>query len=110
MKKYIVEANRTCNEAMHYLFEASYYVGKEIISFHKSSSLCSLFGNVKANMIEKFYHYEKNCGKILFYISSVVQKKVLNRVRDSRFFGIMINESTYIYVTGHLVLFASFVE
>ena len=37
-------------------------------------------------------------------------KKVLDRVRDSRFFGIMIDESTDISVTGHLVVFASFVE
>ena len=37
-------------------------------------------------------------------------KKILDRVRDSRFFGIMIDESTDISVTGHLVVFASFVE
>ena len=98
MKKCIVEANRACDEAMHYLFQASYYIGKEIISFHKFSGLYSLFGKVKANMIKKLYHDEKNCGEILFCISSVVQKKVLDRVRDSRFFGIMINESTYIYI------------
>ena len=37
-------------------------------------------------------------------------KKMLDRVRDSRFFGIMIDESTDISVTCHLVVFASFVE
>ena len=37
-------------------------------------------------------------------------KKILNRVRDSRFFGIMIDESTDISITGHLVVFASFVD
>jgi hypothetical protein len=40
----------------------------------------------------------------------LVQKKILDRVRDSRFFGIMIDESTDISVTGHLVVFSSFVE
>ena len=35
-------------------------------------------------------------------------KKILDRVRDSRFFSIIIDESTDISVTGHLVIFASF--
>ena len=35
---------------------------------------------------------------------------MLDRVRDSRFFGIMIDKSTDISVTCHLVVFATFVE
>ena len=34
-------------------------------------------------MTEKLYHDEKNCGEILFYISSVVQKNALDRVYPS---------------------------
>lgn len=37
-------------------------------------------------------------------------KKILDRVRDSRFLGIMIDESTYIFVIGHLIFFANFIE
>jgi hypothetical protein len=110
MEKCIVGANRACDGAMYSLFQAAYYVGKEVIPFHKFSGLCVLLVKVKANMTEKLYHDEKSCSEILFCISSVVQKKVLDRVRDSRFFGIMIDESTDISVTGHLVVFASFVE
>jgi hypothetical protein len=110
MEKGIVEVNRACDGAMHSLFQAAYYVGKEVILFHKFPGLCTLLVKVKANMTEKLYHDEKSCSEILFCISSVVQKKVLDRVRDSRFFGIMIDESTDISVTGHLVVFASFVE
>ena len=40
----------------------------------------------------------------------MVIKKTLDRVRDSRFFGIMIDESTDLFVTCHLVVFASFIE
>ena len=40
----------------------------------------------------------------------MVQKKILDRVQDSRFFGIIIDESTEISVTCHLVVFASFIE
>lgn len=35
---------------------------------------------------------------------------MLDRVRDSRFLGIMIDESTDISVTNYLVIFASLVE
>ena len=37
-------------------------------------------------------------------------KKILDRVRDAKFFGIMIDESTDISVTCDLVVFANFVE
>ena len=88
---------------MHSLFQAAYYIGKEVIPFHKFLDLCALFVRVKANMTKKLYHDEKSCGEILFCISSVVQKKVLDRVRDSRLFGIMIDELTDIFVTCHFV-------
>lgn len=75
MEKCIAEANRVCNNAMHSLFRATYYIGKEIISLHKFPGLCSLFVKVKANMTEKLYYDEKNCGKILICISLMVQNK-----------------------------------
>jgi hypothetical protein len=95
---------------MHSLFQATYYVGKEVIPFHKFLDLYSLLVKVKANMTEKIYHGEKNCGKFLFHISLVVQKKMLDRIRDFRFFGIIIDESTDIFVTNHLVVFVGFVK
>jgi len=61
-------------------------------------------------MMEKLYHDEKICGEILFCISLVVQKKILDRVLDSMSFGIMIDEFMNIFVTSNLVLFAFFVE
>jgi len=69
-----------------------------------------LFVKGKAKMIEKLYYDEKSCDEILFCILSVIQKNVLNRVRDSTFFGIMIDEFTYIFMTGHLIVFASFIR
>ena len=75
MEKGIVEANQARDGAMHSLFQAAYYVGKEVITFHKFSGLCVLLVKVKANMTEKLYHDEKSCGEILFCISSMVQKK-----------------------------------
>ena len=39
-----------------------------------------------------------------------MQKKILDRVRNSKFYGIMIDESTNVSVTSHIVVFACFVE
>lgn len=40
----------------------------------------------------------------------MVQKKVLDRIQDSGFFGSMIDESMDISVPDHFVVFASFVK
>jgi len=43
-------------------------------------------------------------------ISSVIHRKTLHKLRDSPYFGIMVNESTDIFVVGHLVIFGTFLE
>jgi hypothetical protein len=110
IEKDIAKANRVCDDAMHSLFQITYYIGKKVIFFHKFPDLYSLFIEVKTNMTEKIYHGEKNCCKILSHISLVVQNKMLHRIRDSRFFGIIIDESTDVFVTNHLVVFVGFVK
>ena len=61
-------------------------------------------------MTSKLYHDKKTCGEMVFGISSVIQRKVLEKMRDSTFFGLMIDESTDISVQGHLVVFVTFLE
>ena len=56
------------------------------------------------------HHDDKACADMLVCIFSVIQRKILDRVRDSQFFGIMVDESTNIYILGHLVVFAIFIE
>lgn len=61
------------------------------------------------SIITKKLHYdEKNCAKILVCISNVIHKEVLDRVRNSQYFGIMVDESVHIFVIGHLVVFSTF--
>ena len=78
--------------------------------FHKFPSLCNLLVSYNSPMTSKLYHDEKACGKMVFGISSVIQIKVLEKVRDSTFFGLMIDESTYISIQGYLVVFVTFLE
>jgi len=56
------------------------------------------------------YKDEKTCTNLIWCISVVLQKKILCRVRNSPFFGIMVDESTNISVTNRLVVFATIVE
>lgn len=110
MVKAIAQANKTCDEAVFNLFRIAYYIGKNTIPFNKFPPLCELFVRVKACITEKLYHDEKACADMIFCISKVIKTKVLDRVKNARFFGIMIDESTDIAVTSHLVVFASFFE
>ena len=47
---------------------------------------------------------------MVFAISCVITSNILDRVRDSHFFGLTIDESTDILVTRHLVVFFTFIE
>jgi len=66
--------------------------------------------SVNANITTKLYHDEKTCVVVLFCILKVFYKNILDRVRNSKFYGIIIDESTDVSVTGHIVIFASIIE
>ena len=46
-------------------------------------------------MAEKLYYYEKTCVDMIFAIYTILQRKFLDKIRDSRFFCIMIDANTY---------------
>lgn len=54
---------------------------------------------MNANIITKLYHHDKACAEMLFCISKALQKRILDRVRNSKFYGTMIDESTDVSVT-----------
>jgi hypothetical protein len=110
LQKAVAAANHVCDEALLSLFRAAYFMGKETIPFHKFPTLCDLLMFCNAPMANKLYHDEKACNDMVFGISSVIQRQVLDRIRDSKFFGLMIDESTDISVKGHLMVFATFLE
>ena len=87
LKKQVTLVNQFCNEAMICLFGAAYFIGKEGVSFHKFPSLCTLLLYYKALLSEKLYHDEKAYSKMIFSISCVITSNILDRVRDSFFFG-----------------------
>lgn len=46
----------------------------------------------------------------IFLLIVCCAKKMLDHIIDSKFYGIMIDESIDILVIGHLMIFATFVE
>ena len=110
MEKMVAATNKVCDDVVLSLFKAAYFLGKETIGYCKFPTLCELLLSIHANITTKLYHDEKACAQMLFCFSRVVQKKILDRVRNSRFYGIMIDESTDVSVTGYIVVFACFVE
>ena len=82
---------------MHIFIPSNVFYKNDLFSFYNFHDLCYLVLKVKDNMTKNFTMIKKHCGKILFCISSVV-KKISDSVQDSRSFGIMIDESTSIYL------------
>ena len=106
MEKMVVASNKVCDDVVLSLFKAAYFLGKETIGYCKFLALCELFLSIHANIITKLYHDEKACAEMFFYNLRVVQKKILDRVRNLEFYGIMIDESIDVRVTSHIVVFA----
>ena len=110
MEKMVAASNKVCDDVVLSLFKAAYFLDKETIEYCKFPTLCELLLSVHANITTKLYHDEKAYAGMLFSISRVVQKKILDKVRNSKFYGIMIDESIDVSVTDHIVVFACFVE
>ena len=99
MEKVIKEVSQTCDEAIFSLFHVAYYDGKSLIAFARFPKLCKLLVSVKATMTKSLYHDEKSCSDLVFCISLIIQKLVLHRIWNAKFYSIMIDESTNILVT-----------
>jgi hypothetical protein len=104
MEKQVTSMNHICNEALLCLFRATYFMEIESISFYKFSSIFLLIVSCKLTMTKKLYHDKKVCVDIALTISSVIHRQVLDRVRDSKFFGLMVDESTDISIINHIWL------
>ena len=110
MRKMMHQVTKSCDEALLTLFRAAYYLDRKTIPFCKYSTLYDLLLTCKSLITNGLYYDEKSCAEMIYYISTVVHKKNLDRIRDSKFFGLMIDELIDISSTSHVVVFDTFVE
>ena len=83
---------------------------RKTILFCKYLALYDLLLTYKSPITNGLYHDEKSCEEMIYCISTVVHKRNLDKIRDFKFFGLMIDESNDISSIGHVVVFGTFVE
>ena len=70
MEKIVIQATRTCDEALMTFFKITYYMEKELI-FSKFPTLYDLLLLINAITTIKMYYDDKACADMLICISSV---------------------------------------
>ena len=110
MKKMMHQVTKSCDEALLTLFRVAYYLDRKTTLFSKYSTLCDLLLTCKSPITNSLYYDEKSFAKMIYCISTIIHKKILNKIRDSKYFGLMIDESTDINSIGYVVVFVTFVE
>ena len=106
MKKIVENTITTCDDALINLFRSTYFLSKETLPFTKFASLCKLLLRSKSNITESLYMMKSLVLKWCFVFQMQFRKKNMDRIRESIFFELMIDESTNISVIGHVVVFA----
>ncbi|MCO5555387.1 hypothetical protein L7F22_008933 [Adiantum nelumboides] len=94
-----------------HLFAAAYHVAKEDLAFSKFTSTLDLLEVCGCPyLVRDLYQNDKACSSFICYISKDVLRKILKRLKASRFYSIMIDESTDISCDQHMIVYASFIE
>ena len=63
--------------------KTTHYVGKKFLPLSKFPTLCDLLLSVNATIPTKMDYDDKACVDMLVCISNVIQRKVLDKIRDS---------------------------
>ena len=85
MEKAIFAGQRACDEALQTLFKAAYFTGKQFLPYSKFPALCKLLMSVNAPITASMYQDEKTCSDLIFYISTVLQQKIVCRIHNYPF-------------------------
>ncbi|MCO5609693.1 hypothetical protein L7F22_063925 [Adiantum nelumboides] len=94
-----------------HLFAAAYHVAKEDLAFSKFTSTLDLLEVCCCPyLVRDLYQNDKVCSSFICYTSEDVLIKILKRLKASRFYSIMIDESTDISCDQHMIVYASFIE
>ena len=100
----------TQEEALHILFKSAYYVAKNNHAFTSFSCLLDLLRSVSVKNITSLYNDDKACADIVHCIATSIMDETLDKVRQSPWFGVTVDESTDISIHHHMIIYLSYLE
>ena len=97
------------NDVLFNAFTALYWLAKEAVANAKFFSLLNLFRVVGVDKMQYFNHKSPGAIREMFlHIGSVLKNSIIQEVKKSGFFGLLIDEVTDIAVTEQLIAFVQF--
>ena len=110
LKTMVEKVYEKTDDAMTTLFRNAYYIAKENLPIDKYQSLNELSKMNGAPITSTMYQEDTACSEFIKIISSQIEQTVLQDVKDSPAFSIMIDESTDLSTQKHLILYLSYLK
>ncbi|KAL3690756.1 hypothetical protein R1sor_004407 [Riccia sorocarpa] len=110
MEQVMKSSKHLADSAVLNLFKTAYHIARVNLPFAKFPGMCAWLTSVGCELTVSLYQSERSCVSMIHCISNAVQQMILERVKKSPFFGLMVDEATDVSVTSALVLFAIFLE
>ena len=97
------------NDVLFNAFTALYWLAKEAVANAKFFSLLNLLRVVGVDKMQYFNHKSPGAVRGMFlHVGSVLKNSIIQEVKKSGFFGLLIDEVTDIAVTEQLITFVQF--
>ncbi|MCO5546617.1 hypothetical protein L7F22_000047 [Adiantum nelumboides] len=98
-------------DSMKNLFRVSYFVAKNDLAYAKYVPTLELLRVCNAPSIpSNMYNNDKSCASFVHYIGKALELEYLTHVRQSPFFGILIDESIDISIEEHMIVYVSYIK
>ncbi|MCO5601158.1 hypothetical protein L7F22_055277 [Adiantum nelumboides] len=110
LKEGLKKMNTTQEDALLNLFKAAFFIGKNSLPFALYPSLLSLMKETGVKCMTSLYNDDKACTEIIQCLAKSIMDETLAKVRESPWFGVMVDESTDIAIHHHMVVYISYLE
>ncbi|KAI5075900.1 hypothetical protein GOP47_0009976, partial [Adiantum capillus-veneris] len=110
MQKGLKTMHATQEDSLLNLFKAAYFIGRNNLSILLYPSLLALIKDLDVKSMTSLYNDDKACSEMLQCIANSIMHESLEKVRESPWFGVVVDESTDISIHHHLVMYLSYLE
>ncbi|MCO5611068.1 hypothetical protein L7F22_065318 [Adiantum nelumboides] len=99
-----------CSFCLDYPHSKTFFIGKNSLPFALYPSLLSLMKETGVKCMTSLYNDDKACTEIIQCLAKSIMDETLAKVRESPWFGVMVDESTDIAIHHHMVVYISYLE